>query len=409
MRVLLLTNYYPPEIGGAAHLLCELAESLAERGYQTTVVTGFPRYNVTQHPDAYRGRVAMWETVNGVRILRLWIPSMPRRSPILRGLEHFLAPSLLLLGGLFAGPQDAVLTYSPPLPLGLAVYGLGRVKRMPCVVNIQDLFPKEAVMLGLLKSGVLIRLFEAIERFVYRKADCIAVHSPGNREYVIAHGGRSGTTLVIHNWVDVARIQPSPRENAFSREHALSDRFVVSYVGTMGWCQDMLIIVQAAQLLRDQPDILFLMVGDGPEKSRAEERCKQLGLENVVFLPLQPWARYPDVLAASDVSMINLNENLGTPAVPSKLLSIMAAGRPVMASLPLDGDAPRIIEEAGAGLCVGPNDAAALAAAVLRLYRDQALRRACGARGRQYVEAHFSRQACMDQYETLLAHLVGER
>lgn len=402
MKILILTNYFPPEIGGAAHLFFELAESLVQRGHQVTVVTGFPRYNIKERPEPYQGKRLMWEEMNGVRVLRLWTPTIPRTNLILRGLEHFLVPAILFLGGVISGKQDVVLVYSPPLPLGLAAYGLSRIKRIPFIVNVQDLFPKEAILLGLLKNKVLIRLFEAIERFVYRKADCVTVHSPGNREHVLAHGGHPERAQVVHNWVDVQRIRPLPRENAFRHEYGLSGRFVVSYAGTMGWCQDMLVIVEAAHRLRDFRDIVFLMVGDGPEKAKTEEHARRLRLSNMLFLPMQPWSKYPEVLAASDVSMINLNKNLTTPVVPSKLLNIMAAGRPVVASLPLNGDAPKIVAEAGCGLCVEAGDAEGLAQAILTLYQNPEQAQEMGQRGRIYAEKHFSRESCVARYEEIL-------
>jgi glycosyltransferase involved in cell wall biosynthesis len=401
MKILILTNYFPPEIGGAAHLFYELAESLVQRGHHVTVVTGFPRYNIKERPEPYRGRRLMWEEINGVRVLRIWMPTMPRTNLILRGLEHFLVPAILFLGGLFSRQHDVVLIYSPPLPLGLAAYGLSRIRRIPFVVNVQDLFPKEAVLLGLLKNKVLIRLFEAIERFIYRKADFVTVHSPGNREHVLAHGGHPERVRVVHNWVDVERVRPLPRENSFSHEHGLDGRFVISYAGTMGWCQDMLVIVEAAHYLRDYQDIVFLMVGDGPEKAKTEEQARRLGLGNMIFLPMQPWSRYPEVLAASDISMINLNKNLTTPVVPSKLLNIMAAGRPVVASLPLNGDAPKIVAEAGCGLCVEAGDAQGLAQAILSLYHNPEQAHEMGWRGRLYAEEHFSRESCVARYEEI--------
>ncbi len=401
MNVLILTNYFPPEVGGAAHLYFELAESLVQRGHKVTVVTGFPRYNVDELPEQYRGKRRMWEDVNGARLLRLWTPSMPRTNLILRGLEHFIVPLILFLGGLFSGPQDIVLIYSPPLPFGLAAWALSRVRNIPFVVNIQDLFPKEAVILGLLKNKILIRAFEAIERFIYRKADYVTLHSPGNRQHVLDHGGDPQRAIVLHNWVDTEKVRPQEKENDFRHQHGLEGRFVVSYAGTMGWCQDMSIIVQAAERLKAYPDMLFLMVGEGPEKVKTEEVVLDLQLGNIQFLPMQPWREYPNVLAASDISMINLNHNLTTPVVPSKLLNIMAAGRAVVASLPLDGDAPKIIAEAQCGACVAAEDAEGMADAILDIYKNPEKAAEMGRNGRRYAEAHFSREACVGQYEKI--------
>lgn len=409
MKVLILTNYFPPEIGAASHLFYQLAESLVQRGHLVTVVTGFPRYNVTELPKHYRGKLLIREDTRGMRVVRLRVPSVPRTNPVLRGIEHFLVPTVLFIGGLLSGRHDVVLVYSPPLPFGLAAYGLSRIWRIPFVVNIQDLFPLQPVVLGKLKNKVLIRLFEIIERFVYRKADCITVHSFGNREHVLARGGQEHRVRIVHNWADTEYVRPLPRENAFRREYGLNGRFIVSYAGTMGWCQDMRVIVEAAHELRTYGDILFLLVGDGPEKAEAEEYARRLELRNVMFLPMQPWERYPEVLAASDVSMINLHRNLTIPTVPSKLMNIMAAGRPVVASLPLDGDAPKIVAEANCGVCVEAGDAAGLAEAILKLYRNPQQAREMGHRGRLYAEQHFSRESCIARYEQLFRELSERR
>ena len=401
MRVLLLTNYFPPEIGGASHLFYELASSLTERGHNVTVVTGFPRYNVQEVDARYRRKLLLSENIDGIQVLRIRTIPLPKGSRIARGIDHFAVSAMFALRGMFSGLQDVILIYSPPLPLGLAAWLVGRLKGIPFVVNVQDLFPQEAIDLGLLTNPILIRIFEAIEAFIYRRADHIAVHSPGNQEHVIARGGYPDRVSVVYNWVDTKRIAPQDKDNEFARTHNLNGYFVVSYAGTMGWCQDMDTIVRAAYLLKEYKDILFLMVGDGVEKGKAQQQAKELGLSNIKWLPMQPWDVYPQILAASDISMINLNENLRTPVVPSKLLSIMAAGRPVVASLPLDGDAPRIIEEAKAGLCVGPGDPEALAEVLLQLYNQPELCHQYGVNGRRYAETHFSRDVCVGQYEEI--------
>jgi glycosyltransferase involved in cell wall biosynthesis len=177
----------------------------------------------------------------------------------------------------------------------------------------------------------------------------------------------------------------------------------------MGWAQDMGTIITSAARLRDEPGILFLLVGDGVEKEKAMARGCELGLENIVWLPMQPWAVYPDVLAASDVSLINLHPELHTPVVPSKLLSIMAAARPVLASLPPESDARRIITEAGCGLFVEAGDGEALADGILSVYSDRTMAKEMGQQGRSYVEAHFSREVCIDHMEGILMQAAGER
>lgn len=408
MHILIVTNVYPPEIGGGVHLRYELAHSLKARGHEVTVLTGYPRYNVKEVPAQYRRGLWLNETSDGICVWRIRIPSLPRASKVARGLEHFTVG--LWLGGLttVARGADVALVGSPPLPLAWLVSLVCRARRLPVVVNIQDLLPRAAVELGMLTNPVLIRLFEVMEHQVYRLATAVTVHSPGNKEHVIQHGGQPERVHVVYNWVDTERIRPGERDNGFAHQHELVDRFVVSYAGTMGWAQDMQTIVASAARLRDRPDILFLMVGDGVEKEKAQARSIELGPNNVLWLPMQPWSIYPEILAASDISMINLHPDLRTPVVPSKLLSIMAAGRPVVASLPHDSDARHIVTEAGCGICVEAGDGEALAGAIVNLYADRALVAEMGRRGRAYAEAHFSRQACTSQVEAIFKNIVGE-
>jgi colanic acid biosynthesis glycosyl transferase WcaI len=402
MRVSIITINYPPEIGGAPHLIYELAQSLKEQGHEVTVLTGYPRYNVKVVPERYRRGLWMRETVDDVPVWRVRIPNLPRGSKIARGVQHLIFGLWLTALNCFAPRADIVLVFSPPLPLPWLICLLGQVQRIPVVINIQDLFPRQAVELGMLSNLVLIRLFEGMERQMHRLAAAVTVHSPGNRQHVIQRGGPPERVHVVYNWVNTERVRPGQRDNDFARRHGLLGPFVVSYAGTMGWAQDMQTIIDGAARLRDHSDIRFLLVGNGVEKQNAQARSIKLELDNIVWLPIQPWSVYPEVLAASDVSLINLHPELRTPVVPSKLLSIMAAARPVVASLPHDSDARQIIAQAGCGICVDAGDSEALADALLKLHADRELAREMGRRGRAYVVEHFSRQVCTRRMESVL-------
>jgi colanic acid biosynthesis glycosyl transferase WcaI len=408
MKVLLVTINYPPEIGGAPHLIHELALSLKGRGHQVTVLTGYPRHNLQEIPPKYRHGLQMADTLDGVPIRRVRFPHLPRESKIARGIQHLVYGVWLTALASLTPRADAVLVFSPPLPLPWLICLMGKARRMPVMVNIQDLFPREAVELGMLTNPLLIRVFEAMERHVHRLAAAVTVHSPGNKEHVLEHGGERDDVHVIYNWVDLDRIQPGNRNNGFALQYGLKDKFVVSYAGTMGWAQDMQTIITSAARLRNHPDIFFVLVGDGVEKEKAQAMSQDLGLENILWLPMQPWSVYPEILAASDVSLINLHPELHTPVVPSKLLSIMAAARPVVASLPDESDAGRIINEANCGICVKAGDGEALAQAILKLESERVLASEMGSRGRAYVETHFSREVCTAHVEKILKNMVKE-
>ncbi len=406
MRVHLVTPYYPPEISGGSHLICELALSLKSLGHSVTVLTVYPNYNIRAVPLPYRVGLRMDEVLEGVPIRRIRLPQIPRASKIGRGLQHFAFGIWLGVLTTLTPKADVIITFSPPLPVPWMICRIGKARRIPVVVNIQDLFPREAVEMGMLTSPVLIRMFTAMERRVYRLAAGVTVHSPGNAEHVVEHGGDRERVHVLYNWVDVERIRPGDRDNDFARQHGLGNRFIASYAGNMGWAQDMGTIISCASRLRSDPDLLFLLVGDGVGKDKAQARSQKLGLQNILWLPTQPWSVYPEILTASDVSLINLHPELRTPVVPSKLLGIMAAARPVVASVPRESDARRIIAEAGCGLCVDAGNGDALAEAIRKLASDPALASEMGRRGRAHVEAHFSREACTRQMEAILKNAV---
>jgi colanic acid biosynthesis glycosyl transferase WcaI len=407
MNISLITITYPPEIGGAAHLIHALALSLQQRGHQVSILTAYPTYNLQDVPAQYAHGLVLEEEIEGILVKRIRIPTLARGSKLAKGFQHFIFGLWLGWAALFSKQSDAILVFSPPLPLPWLVCLVGKIRRIPVVVNIQDLFPREAVELGFLKNSTLIRLFEVMERQVHRWATAITVHSPGNKEHVLRHGGITDRVHIVYNWVDTNHIQPGQKENDFSRQHGLADRFVVSYAGTMGWAQDMGTIINSAVQLRDNPRILFLLVGDGIEKEKALKKSGELGLKNILWLPMQPFSVYPEILAASDVSLINLSPELRTPVVPSKLLSIMAAGRPVVASLPPESDARMIIKESGCGIFVGAGDGEALAIAIIKIAEDSMLANDMGKRGRAFVEAHFSRDVCANQMESILKQAVG--
>lgn len=401
MKILLLTAYFPPDTGSAAHLFYELGTELVSHGHQVTVITNKPGYHAQGSLEQYQKKFIVRETINDMRVLRVPSLRLPPQLMVGRALWQFSMAFMFWLAGLILPPHDVVLVYSPPLTLGLAAWGIRLLRRTPFVTNIQDLFPKSIIDLGLLRNPAFIRFFEGLERLIYRTSDCITVHSEGNQEYVVASGGQDVQVEVFHNWVDTTFIQPGNRMNTFRQSHDLGDSFVVSFAGVLGYSQDVDVILDAANRLDSRLNITWVIVGDGVEKSRLLLKAERMGLKKVRFIPMQPREKYPAVLHASDVGLAALHKSVKTPVVPSKILSIMAAGRPVIAVMNPDGDAPKLIEQAKCGFALPSDDSRALADAVMRLHNDRGLCRQMGENGRRYAEEHLSLSATVGKYENL--------
>ena len=211
MKILLISAFFPPEVGSASHLFYELGQALRQRGHEITVLTGLPRYHVIGAKQ--RRFPFIYETYHGLKVLRVFNLDVPWAQPILRGLDQFTFALFAGMAGATLPAFDAAVVYSPPLPLALAAWGLGRWRRRPLVVNIQDLFPQSAIDLGVLRNPHLIRVFRRMESFLYRRADLITAHSEGNRRYIVNAGADPQRVRVIPNWIDTEAIQPMDRHN----------------------------------------------------------------------------------------------------------------------------------------------------------------------------------------------------
>ena len=405
MKILLLTAYFPPDTGSAAHLFYELGAELVKCGHDVTVITNKPGYHAQGDLSGYKGKLFVKEKTKGMDVLRVASLRLPPRLMFGRALWQFSMAFFFFLAALLLPKHDVVLLYSPPLTLGLSAWGLRLFRRTPFVLNVQDLFPQSIIDLGLLENDVVIAFFERMEQFVYKQADAITVHSSGNQRHVVKKGADPSKVHVLHNWVDTEYIQPGERRNQFRRECGLEDEFVLSFGGVLGYSQDLDIVLEAAKLLEAYEDIVWLIVGDGVERERLERKAQDLELAGVKFVPMQPRSKYPAVLHASDVGLATLHADVKTPVVPSKILSIMAAGIPVVAAMHMEGDAPALIDEAACGVCLQPEDAQAMADAVLALYRDENRRQALGQNGRAYAQKNLSLRACVNRYEQLFGGL----
>ncbi|MFH1039271.1 MAG: glycosyltransferase family 4 protein [PVC group bacterium] len=401
MNVLLITDSYPPEIRSASLMMSELARGLARNGHRVSVITSMPKYNLIEGQFPSKELFSR-SREDGIQVVRVQTPPLHNVSHLKRGFGQMVLPGIFSLAAFFMGRIDVSIVYSPPLPLGLTAYCLKVLKRADYIFNVQDLFPQNAIDLQALKSLPLIRMFQVLEKFIYRRARYITVHSPGNKACIAGIGIPSEKIKVIHNWVDLSAFKTGEGGSPLRAGVDLRDKFVVLFAGVMSYAQDMDVIIEAARRLKKYSDIVFLLVGEGSQKGRLESRIRKFSLGNIILHPFIPLSDYPALVARADVGLVTLKKSMRTPVVPSKILGYMAAGKPIIGSLNRESEANDIIRESGCGWSeeiTGPGE---MAQAVLRLYKDAALKAEMGRKGREYVGRHFSLDGSLAAYEQLL-------
>lgn len=408
MRILLVTDPYPPEICSAAGLMKELAEALSASGHEITVLTTSPGYKLDQQDTA-----KTWPefTVEGaVSVVRAPTFALHHVGYIRRGLATVLAPFQMWrsLRRHVTGDFDVVFIYSPPITLGLI--GL-IVKRhgMGVLLNVQDIFPQNAVDLGILCNPVLIAFFRWIERLSYKYADVVTAHSKGNLDLLTsANPDLAGRFRVLHNWIDVARFS-TLRGKDYRHLFGLEGKFVVLFAGVIGPAQGVHMLVEVAGRVRDLDDLVFLVVGDGTEKQRAEDLARSRGLGNILFKPFISQDDYPDLLSSSEVGLICLSPDVKTPVVPGKVLGYMAASLPIAAFVNAESDVHQLIADAECGASCVSNDVTKMEQ-ILRQFHDnpEAYRR-MGRNSRKYVVEHFSMDRIVAEIERMMEEVRPSR
>lgn len=403
MHILLVHQAFAAldEAGGTRHY--ELASYLARRGHRVTIIASPISYLTGK---ARRDKIAWKEQQEpeaDLTILRTYTFPAYHRSFVHRVLSFvsFMVSSFLV--GISVRKVDLVWGTSPPIFQGVTAWLLARLKGVPFLFEVRDLWPAFAVAVGVLKNPLVIRLSLWLERFLYRRADRLVVNSPGFIQHVTQRG--AGRVVLLPNGADPAMFDPADDGSAFRQRVGLAAGcFVVLYAGAHGLSNDLGVLLQAAKQLEDQPEIQFVLVGDGKEKTALQQQAGALGLNNIHFLPPAPKNDMRAILAGADACVAILKPiEMYKTTYPNKVFDYMAAGKPVL--LAIDGVVRQVVEEAGAGLFCPPGDAEALARTVERLAGDREKARRMGAAGRLHVETHFNRQNLSEQLEQLFEEM----
>ena len=401
MHILLVTDSYPPEIRSASHLMLELAQELHHRSHKVTVITTWPEYNLDQ--STTQRKFNEIEIEQEITVLR--IKTLPHHNVnyLVRGLSQLLMPLQFLrkLRQYKINP-DAAVIYSPPLPLALVGTWLRR-SGVRTLLNIQDLFPQNAIDLQILCSPMQIKFFQALERYAYRTSDIVTVHSEGNRKMLLAQNPGLGPKIkLLHNWVDVEHHSSDEAVVDFKKKWGINHKYIAVFAGVMGPSQYLDLILDVAAQMQDEPSLLFLMVGDGKEKPRLQKLAADRGLNNVRFEGFISREVYPDLLKACSIGLVCLSPQNKTPVVPGKILGHMASGLPVAAFLHTASDAHALIVDAKCGVSANSGDLSSCVNAMRDLIANATEFNKIGQLGKDYAVEHFSKEVCVTQLIQLL-------
>jgi glycosyltransferase involved in cell wall biosynthesis len=379
-------------------------------GHDVTVLTGFPNHPTGIVPDEWRSRLHRLlykETVDGARVVRTWLWPLPNRKAHERIRNYASFCVSAGISGLALHKPDVIIATSPQLLVGLSGWCLAWWKRVPFVFEVRDLWPESLAAVGAGSEGSLLhRTLGAIAGFLYRRADRIVVVTPAFKDHLIRHWNVPAAKIsVVENGVETDLFRLDPAAAEVRKELKLEDRFLICYIGTMGNAHGLETLIAAAEKLQTAlPNAMFLLIGEGAEKERIVELAIARGLTNIQFLGQQPRERIPAYVSAADLCLVMLKKTeLFKTVIPTKLLEYMACECPVIVAV--DGQARQLVEEAGAGVFVEPENSKALVKAILELAEDPERRRQMGASGRQYIVNRFSREKTARDYITVLEAL----
>lgn len=403
MRILFLSHYFPPEVNAPASRTYEHCKQWVKEGHGVTVVTCAPNHPRGVVYEGYLNRMFQREQKDGIQVIRVWTYVTANEGFLKRTLNYlsFMVAAVLVVP--FLSSHDVVISTSPQFFNGLAGYFVSRLKRIPWILEIRDLWPESIVVVGAITNRPVIGILEWLERFAYWKADHVVVVTDAFKAHMLAKGISSAKVSVIKNGVDFSLYKkPQGGTTDLSRELGLDGKFVASYFGTHGMAHHLETILEAARLLREERHIHFVLVGDGAERVRLLAMREEMKLSNVLMLDQQPKERMPQLWSLSSVSLVLLKKSaLFRTVIPSKIFESLAMEKPVI--LGVEGESAELLNASGAGICIESESSSELASQILKLYRDPLMCQELGERGRRFVLEHFDRQVLARQFAKVIS------
>jgi glycosyltransferase involved in cell wall biosynthesis len=409
MHILKLSTYYDPELTAGSHLSKDLEEAYISAGYRITVIAPTPsrgiddetrkKYLTKLYETKYDGKV----TIIRFRMFR------ERKSTIQRAFRYFI----IMIKQYFIARKikgiDMIISGSTPPIQGLLVSPLKKKLKVPLIYVLQDIFPDSLLNTGIIKKKLLIwKIGRKIESYTYKNADKIIVISQDFKENIVKKGVPDNKIEIIPNWIDLESIRYIPRENnyIFDKFNIDRNRFIISYCGNIGLTQNIELVLRSAVELSANTNILFVLVGDGQAKERMEGLSRELSLENVVFLPFQPYEFISEVYSIGDIGLIVSKKNIGANSVPSKVFSMMAAEQLILASFDTNSELGELIDKAKCGYCIEPENLRSFIEKIQSIYRRKDTIHSLGKNGRLYAMNEHSKEKNTSKYVSLISSIT---
>jgi colanic acid biosynthesis glycosyl transferase WcaI len=415
VKLLYVSQYFPPEMGAPAARAVELTRHWAQAGHDVSVLTGFPNHPTGVVPEEWRSRLrhlAYYEKIGRVDVFRTWLWPLPNRKAHERMRNYASFCLSAAVRGMSLARPDVVIATSPQLLVALSGWWLAFVKRVPFVFEVRDLWPESLSAVGAgSEHSFLYRSLSAIANFLYRRADRIVVVSPAFKDHLVGRCNVPPEKIaIVENGVETNVFSPVSDSANRALRHDLGikeNNFLVCYVGTLGMAHGLETLLDAAEGLKKRNSgVEFLVIGEGAEKERIKRQAEARGLVSVRFLDQQPRESIPAFISASDACLVLLKKtDVFKTVIPTKMLEFMSCARPVI--LGVDGQARKIVEDAGAGVVIEPENPAALVSAIRQLEADRELGRALGQKGREYIVRYLSRRKTAEDYIGVLEELLG--
>jgi glycosyltransferase involved in cell wall biosynthesis len=394
-------------MGAPSARVHELSREWVRMGHDVTVLTAFAHHPTGRKAPSDRGVLTRRETVDGIDVIRTYVYATANKGTLKRMLSYasFML-SAMTIGRLRVSRPNVVIATSPQLLCAMAGYFLARTLRVPFVFEVRDLWPESILAVEALKDGAFIRMLKGAARYLYKHADQIVTVGEGYRRGIHTRYGIPEESMeVVRNGVDTSLFVPGPRDNEVRKEYGWGDRCVIMYVGTHGMAHGLHHVLEAANILRDDADKMFVFVGEGAEKENLKRLAAQWQLPNVQFIDQQSKARIPLFYAACDLGLVSLRDtSLFQEVLPSKIFEYMGMAKPIL--LNVAGEARQVVEAASAGVYVPSGNVPALVEAVRHLANRREELIEMGRRGQQFVLEHYDRRVLARRYLEILTGVI---